>query len=386
MKNIQEKAEIIDRPIRFMELCGTHSESIAKHGIKNILPENIKLITGPGCPVCVTDQSEIDIITGLALAGIPIACYGDAVNIPGSLGSLENARQKGAQVFIVYDVAEALELSKKISNLVFWGIGFETTTVMTAWGIQNNLTVFSSHKLFPPAMEALLKNNKKNPVIASVAKQSRNFKYSLTKNGIATVAMLPRNDNRIDGFINPGHVSAIIGTEVYEKFQIPQVVAGFGAEDVLLAIEMLLNQIISGEKKVENEYVRLVKKEGNQKAQKIIYEVFEIRNASWRGLGEIKNSGLKIRKKYQQLDAEYIHRDLIAKIKKEIKPKKNARLDSRGRPLVDARRACRCGEVLQGLIESRQCPLFGKSCTPDNPQGACMVSREGSCNIEYRFS
>lgn len=336
LKNIEKKAQIIDRPLRFMELCGTHSEAIAKHGIKNILPKNIKLITGPGCPVCVTDQSEIDVVTGLALSGIPIACYGDATNIPGSLGSLENARQKGAQVHIIYDVTEALGLSKRIPNLVFWGIGFETTTVMTAWGIQQGLKVFSSHKLFPPAMEALLKNNK----------------------------------IRIDGFINPGHVSVIIGTKVYEKFKIPQVVSGFGAEDVLLAIEMLLDQVISGEKKVENEYARLVKKEGNVKARKLISEVFEIRNASWRGLGEIKNSGLKIRKKYQHLDAEFIHRDLIAKIKKEIKPKKNA---------------CRCGEVLQGLIESKQCKLFGKSCTPDNPQGACMVSREGSCNIEYRY-
>jgi len=184
-------------------------------------------------------------------------------------------------------------------------------------------------------------------------------------------ALLANNKIRIDGFINPGHVSAIIGTEVYEKFQIPQVIAGFGAEDVLLAIEMLLGQIISGEKKVENEYTRLVKKEGNQKAQKIISEIFEIRNASWRGLGEIEKSGLKIRKKYQHLNAEFIHRDLITKIKKEIKPKKNA---------------CRCGEVLQGLIESKQCKLFGKSCTPDNPQGACMVSREGSCNINFRFT
>ena len=165
-------------------------------------------------------------------------------------------------------------------------------------------------------------------------------------------------------------MSAIIGTEIYEKFPIPQAVAGFSAEDVLLAIEMILSQIISEEKKVENEYTRLVKKEGNAKARELILEVFEIRNASWRGLGEIEKSGLKIRKKYQHLDAEFIHRDLIAKIKKEIKPKKNA---------------CRCGEVLQGIIESKQCKLFGKSCTPDSPQGACMVSREGSCNINFRF-
>jgi hydrogenase expression/formation protein HypD len=320
-----------------MELCGTHSEAIAKHSLKDVLPKNIKLITGPGCPVCVTDQSEIDIVAGLALAGIPIACYGDATNIPGSLESLESARQHGADVHIVYDITQALELSKKIPELVFWGIGFETTTAMTAWGIKKGLKVFSSHKLFPPAMEALMNNN----------------------------------NIKIDGFINPGHVSAIIGTEVYQKFKIPQVVAGFEAQDVLLAISMLLDQIISEEEKVENEYGRLVKKNGNSKALNLISEIFEIRNASWRGLGEIKNSGLKIRKKYRPQDAEYIHRDLIFKIKKDIKIKPST---------------CRCGEVLQGLIESRQCSLFGKVCTPDNPQGACMVSREGACSINYRFN
>lgn len=336
IEEINKKAKIINRPIRFMELCGTHSEVIAKHRIKDILPKNIKLIAGPGCPICVADQDDIDIITGLALSGIPIACYGDAVNILGNLGSLEKARQKGAEIHIVYDIAEALRISKKKHNLIFWGIGFETTTPMTAWGIQNGLTVFSSHKLFPPAMAVLLKNNK----------------------------------IRIDGFINPGHVSAIIGTEIYEKFVVPQIVAGFSGVDVLQAIDMLLDQIIAKEKKVENEYTRLVKKDGNKKAQKLISKIFEVRNARWRGLGEIKKSGLKIRKKYQKQDAEFIYRDLINKIKKEIKPKKNA---------------CRCGEVLQGLIEPKNCQLFRRVCTQDNPQGACMVSREGSCNISYRY-
>ncbi|HRY82634.1 MAG TPA: hydrogenase formation protein HypD [Candidatus Moranbacteria bacterium] len=336
LKNIQEKAKIIRRPIRLMELCGTHSETIAKYGIKNILPKNIKMISGPGCPVCVADQSDVDIITGLALSGIPIACYGDSANIPGNLGSLENARQQGAEIYIVYDISEALKISKKNPDLIFWGIGFETTAPMTAWGIQNGLKVFSSHKIFPPAMRALLRNNK----------------------------------IKIDGFINPGHVSVIIGAEIYKKFKIPQVVAGFSATDVIKAIDMLLDQITKKEKKVENEYARLVQKEGNKKAQKLISKVFEAKNARWRGLGEIKNSGLKIKKKYKNQDAEFIHRELIAKIKKNIKNK----------PSV-----CHCGEVLQGIIEPKNCPLFRKVCTPDNPQGACMVSREGSCNVEYRY-
>ena len=337
LKNIQDKAKQINRPVRLMELCGTHAETIAKHAIKDILPKNISLISGPGCPVCVTDQEEIDVITGLALAGIPIACYGDASNIPGNRGSLEGARQQGAKIYIIYDINQALELSKKNPDLVFWGIGFETTTPMTAWGIENGLKVFSSHKLFSPAMAVLLSNKK----------------------------------IRIDGFINPGHVSAIIGTETYKKFKIPQVVAGFEAEDVLLAVDDLLEQIILKKSEVKNEYTRLVKKGGNKKAQKIIAKFFEIKNAKWRGIGEIKNSGLKVKAKYKNQDAEFIHRDLISKIKKEIKTKSTG---------------CRCGEVLQGLIETKECPLFKKVCTPDNPQGACMVSGEGSCNIEYKYA
>lgn len=337
LKNIERLAKNIGREIRFMELCGSHSEAIAKYGIKNLVPKNIKLISGPGCPICVADQEDVNVIFGLALSGIPIACYGDASNIPGSSGSLEDARQQGSEIYVVYDVSEALKIFQKIPNLVFWGIGFETTAPATAWGIKYGLNVFSSHKLFPPAMKALLENNR----------------------------------IKIDGFINPGHVSAIIGTEIYKKFQIPQVIAGFEAKDILHAIEMLLDQIILKEKKVENEYERLVKKEGNLKAKDLIYEVFEVGDAKWRGLGKIENSGLKIRKKYQNQDAEFVYKDLINRIKKEIKPKKNA---------------CRCGEVLQGIIEPKQCPLFRRTCFPKNPQGACMVSREGSCNVEYRIN
>jgi len=342
LDNIRQKAAQIKRPLRFMELCGTHAEAIAKHGIKSLMPENIKLITGPGCPVCVTDQEDIDIIVGLAIAGISVVCYGDAVGVPGNLGSLEEARRNGSDVRMVYDVSEIVEthcnasIRKGKSNLVFWGLGFETTTPATAWAVAQGVTVFSSHKIFPPAMEILLKNK----------------------------------DVKIDGFINPGHVSTIIGTQIYKQFKIPQVVAGFEAMDVLRAVDMLLDQIISGKTEVQNEYTRLVKKEGNKKALKLINDTFEIVDSKWRGLGVIKKAGLKLKKKYQARDAEYIYRDIIKDIKSKIKPKYNA---------------CRCGEVLQGMIESRECPLFGKICTPDSPQGACMVSTEGSCNIEYRY-
>lgn len=336
LKKIRAKAAQIGRPLRFMELCGTHSQTIAAGGLKSLMPKNIKLIAGPGCPVCVTDQSDIDVMVGLALEGIPIAVYGDAVNVPGNIMSLEQARQKSADVSIIYSVEDAMKLKKDKPNLVFFGLGFETTAPMTAWAVKYGLTVYSAHKIFPPAMAALLANK----------------------------------DIRVDGFINPGHVSAIIGTEVYKKFKVPQVIAGFEGLDVLRAINLLLEQILAGKAEVENEYTRVVRKNGNVKAKKIIEEFFEIADAKWRGLGEIKKSGLKIRKKYQKQDAEFVYKELIKKIKAQIKPKPSA---------------CCCGLVLQGLIEPRECKLFKKVCTPDNPQGACMVSVEGSCNIEYRY-
>ncbi|MFA5962244.1 MAG: hydrogenase formation protein HypD [Parcubacteria group bacterium] len=337
LKNIHENAEKIGRPIRLMELCGTHSQTIAEHGIKKLMPENITLVSGPGCPVCVTDQTDIDVVVGLALAGIPVAVYGDTIQVPGNVMSLEEAKRNGADIRVVYSISEAVEMQKEKSNLVFFGLGFETTTGMTAWAIKNGLTVYSAHKLFPPAMEALLANKK----------------------------------IKVDGFIDPGHVSAIIGTEVFEKFKIPQVVAGFSGEDVLIAIDKLLGQILENKSRVENVYGRLVKKEGNRKALNLINEVFEVSDAKWRGLGEIKNSGLKIRKKYQAQDAQFVHKKLIEKIRKEIKIKPSA---------------CQCGLVLQGLIEPKACLLFRKACTPESPQGACMVSVEGSCNVEFRFA
>lgn len=336
IENINKLAKKIGREARLMELCGTHSQAVAQNGIKNMLPKNVKLVSGPGCPVCVTDQSDIDVMVGLALAGIPVAAYGDVLDVPGNLMSLAQARQKGAKVFAVYDVAEVLKLKEKYSDIVFFGLGFETTTPPTAWAVQNGITTYSAHKIFPPAMAALLSNKK----------------------------------IKVNGFINPGHVSAIIGTEVYKQFNVPQVVAGFEGVDVLRAIEMLLTQIADGKKIVENEYPRLVKKNGNPKARKMIDEVFEISNAKWRGLGEIPNSGLKIRKKYQKQDAEFVHKDLIKKIKSTIQVKSSA---------------CKCGLVLQGLIEPKDCPLFKKICNPENPQGACMVSVEGSCNVEYGY-
>lgn len=342
IKEINSIALSIDKEVNLMELCGTHTYAVVKNGINELLPDNVKLKSGPGCPVCVTDQQDIDIIVHLAMSGIPIATYGDALRVPGSEMSLAEARAEGADVVAVYSIDEIvgavskLPLSKK-KEMVFFGIGFETTTPASAWAIKNGLVVYSAHKRFVPAMAALL------------------------------------NDKRIkiDGFINPGHVSTIIGLEPYREFKFPQVVAGFEASDVLIAIKMLLTQIDQGQARVENQYTRLVNQEGNVRACELINEVFDTGDSSWRGLGVVKKSGLKIKKKFKEQDAEHIFKKEIANYLMNRKEKHTG---------------CRCGDVLKGLIEPRQCPLFQKACTPDHPQGACMVSVEGACSIVNKFN
>jgi len=333
---IKSLASQLNRNTKLMELCGTHSQTVAKYNLKSLLPPNIELISGPGCPICVTDQTDIDIAIGLAENDIPIAIYGDALSLPGTNSSLEKLKQQGKKIFVVYSTQDALNIQKQAPDLIFFGIGFETTTPMTAWAIKQGLKVYSAHKLFPPAMAALLAN----PNI------------------------------QIDGFIDPGHVSAIIGEKPYEQFKIPQVISGFEPEDVLISIQMLLEMILNNQNEVKNQYKRVVKPEGNIEAQKIIDEIFEITDANWRGIGNIPNSGLKIKKEFQNQDAEYIHKDSIKKIKQNIEPKPNS---------------CICGKILQGLAKPVDCPLFAKACTPENPQGACMVSIEGACQIEYKY-
>ncbi len=408
MLNIIHKINIlakkIHRPIVLMELCGTHTEAVARHGIKKLLPKNIKLLSGPGCPVCVTDQRDINAIIALAMEGIPIACYGDVLRVPGTLVnqkskiknqkcnsklknnpichcekpsratkqsqgsiinlSLDKTRELGADITEVYSVEDALELQKKKPNIVFFGLGFETTTPMTASAIKRGLTVYSSHKAFVPAMKALLNT----PQL------------------------------KIDGFINPGHVSAIIGIEPYKKFKLPQVIAGFEANDVLITIYMLLKQIAEGRAEVENEYTRLVRPEGNPKARKLINEVFETGDGYWRGIGKIPNSGFDIRPKYSQFDAKIKYKNILngchsersrSEVKNPVENSKNIfipRDSSVARlPQNDINSNCICGAILRGLKEPQDCKLFNKKCTLDNPVGACMVSSEGACGIEAKF-
>jgi hydrogenase expression/formation protein HypD len=341
---INSLASKIHHPIVLMELCGTHTEAVARHGIKKLLPKNIKLLSGPGCPVCVTDQRDINAVIALAIAGIPIACYGDVLRVPGTIKyknanktlSLDSARELGADITEVYSVEDALELQKIKPNIVFFGLGFETTTPMTANAIKRGLTVYTSHKAFVPAMAALL----------------------------ATPQL------KIDGFINPGHVSVIIGIEPYKQFGLPQVIAGFESDDVLKTIYVLLKQITENRAEVENEYTRLVKPDGNPKARELINEVFETGDAYWRGIGKIPNSGFEIRKKYAEFDAKIKYKNII----------ENSELN-----IENSATGCICGAILRGLKEPQDCKLFNKKCTPDNPIGACMVSSEGACGIEAKF-
>ncbi len=344
LAKIEELAGKIGRDVKFMEVCGTHTQAVSRSGIRDVLPENIKLITGPGCPVCVTPQKDIDAIVSLALSGIPVATYGDVLRVPGAFGTLDNARENGATVFDVYSTEDALGILKEHNDLVFFGLGFDTTTPMTAYAIKNGLTVYSTHKLFLPAMEALLE----------------------------------MGEIKIDGFIDPGHVSAVIGTKPYNNMDIAQVITGFEARDVLIAVYMLLRQVSEGRADVENQYTRVVKDSGNKVAHKLIFDVFDIDKGDnelsagyWRGFGYIQGSGLKIREKYSKFDAKIKYRDILNKIdfSKSIDPP-----------------GCACGEIIRGLRGPKNCPMFGTACTPDNPVGPCMVSVEGACNVSLSCS
>ncbi len=339
LKNIEYLAKQINRNVQLMEVCGSHTQAISRYGIRNILPKNIILISGPGCPVCVTSQGDIDAIVYLAKNNIPIATYGDVLRVPGYYGSLDMARERGAKVFDVYSTEDALKLKDKYPDLVFFGLGFDTTAPMSAYAIKKGLTVYSTHKVFLPAMEALLE----------------------------------MGEIKIDGFIDPGHVSAIVGTEPYKSMRVSQVITGFEAEDVLVGIYMLLKQIKENRAEVENQYLRCVKKQGNKKARELIFDVFQISDGDWRGFGIISNSGLEIKSKYKEFNAKIKYKDIIDKSKVESRKSKVGI-------------GCACGEIIRGLKSPQECPMFGRACNPNNPIGPCMVSVEGACNVSFRYA
>lgn len=333
------------KPIRLMEVCGGHTMSIQKYGIPYLLPENVELISGPGCPVCVTSRSYIDRAVAYSrLDDVIITTYGDLIRVPGSSSSLDKEKAKGADIRIVYSILDALLIAKENRNkkIVFLGIGFETTAPSSAAGIIkaqmagiNNFYVYSAHKVMPPAMETLIDE------------------------GVM-----------IDGYIGPGHVSTITGEGIYinipKKFGLGVVISGFEPVDLMQSILMLVRQFENNDPKVEIEYTRAVKPEGNIKAQEMLDEVFEYRDDWWRGLGVLANSGLKIREKYARFDAE-------EQIKVEVEELKEPK-------------GCICGDILRGVNKPKDCKLFATVCTPSNPVGSCMVSSEGSCAAYYLYN
>lgn len=345
-KAILQKIETLSRKkIRLMEVCGTHTMSIFKSGIRTMLPDTISLLSGPGCPVCVTTQQEIDMFIELSRReDVIVATFGDLIRVPGSESSLQKEKAGGSDIRIVYSTMDALQIAKKNpdKSVVFLGIGFETTAPTVAASLLSarqmgidNYFVFSAHKLVPPALTALVGNK----------------------------------DVRVDGFILPGHVSVIIGERAYQSialnYHVPCVIAGFEPTDILQAIFQLITQIGSGNAKVENAYPRAVTVNGNETAQRILSQVFRVTDASWRGIGKIPESGMKIRKKFSAFDAE-----------------KRFQLDV---PESKEPQGCACGKILIGLMTPPDCPLYGKTCTPVSPVGPCMVSSEGTCAAYYRY-
>ncbi len=329
-----------------MEVCGTHTMAIAKSGLRSLVPPNIKLLSGPGCPVCVTAQGDIDAVIDLAARpGICLVTFGDMMRVPGTERSLQEIRGEGADIRVVYSPMDALKMAagEPDKEIVFLGIGFETTAPAVAACVEmaaerrlTNFSVFSLHKVVPPALEALFSD----PTV------------------------------KVDGLICPGHVSAVIGLEPYMKlardFHMPCVVAGFETMDVLQTIVMLLNQLEKGVAQAQIQYGRVVRPDGNPVALDLMSRVFAPSGARWRGLGEIPGSGLRLADNLSNYDA---------RLKFEVPDYEDKEI-----------KGCACGEILTGRLSPQECKLFGKGCTPLKPIGPCMVSHEGACAAYYRYT
>lgn len=335
----------LERPVKIMEVCGGHTHTIFRFGLEALMPDNVDLVHGPGCPVCVLPVGRVDDAIAIAeQPGVIFATYGDAMRVPGSKKSLLGAKAEGCDVRTVYSPVDALAIAQAEPErqVVFFGLGFETTVPSTALTLQQakalgveNFSVFSNHITIIPTLEALLAGGE-----------------------------------RIDGFVGPGHVTMVIGTAPYEFIARdhgrPFVVSGFEPLDVLSSIHQVLEMLVSGEPRVVNEYKRVVRDEGNAQALGAIEEVFEVRpHFEWRGLGTIERSGLQLREGYRQFDAE-------------------AKFAIPALSVADPK-ACQCGEVLKGALKPWECKVFGTACTPETPIGSCMVSSEGACAAYYNY-
>ena len=332
------------RRVKLMEVCGSHTMAIARYALRDLLPPNVSLVSGPGCPVCVTDPGYVDAAIDLAARGVALATFGDMVRVPGSSATLLDARAAGATVRVCYSPAQALDWAAADPGRawVILAVGFETTAApLAALALDiarrglGNLTLLTALKTVPPALDALVLD----PALA------------------------------IDGFLCPAHVSAIIGARAYLPYAArhgrPCVVAGFEPLDILLGVEGLLTQLLRGEARVDNQYARVVRDDGNPAAQRAIARALRPVDAPWRGLGVIPASGLALAPELEALDASLRHE----------------------RPLTAGRvnPACHCGDVLKGLLDPTGCPLFGRPCTPERPFGPCMVSAEGSCAAAFKY-
>lgn len=339
------KEECGGRKLNLMEVCGTHTVSIFRSGLKALLPKNLRLLSGPGCPVCVTPRKTIDKVIAYARqSDTIIATFGDMLNVPGSSSSLREEKARKADIRLIYSPLECLTFARERPDkrVILLAIGFETTTPAVAATVLEakrlnlpNLFFLSGGKLIPPAMAALLEDG----------------------------------ENRIDGFLCPGHVSVIIGKKPYAKiakrYGTPCVIGGFEPLDILLAIRELVLLTGEGKAGVENLYPRAVREDGNPKARRVVEMVFEVRNSEWRGLGTIPQSGFFLRPEYDDFNIEAVRP--VTVVSTEENP------------------ACLCGEMLRGVSEPEDCPSFGSACTPSRPLGPCMVSSEGACSAWYKY-
>jgi hydrogenase expression/formation protein HypD len=350
-KNLSEKivSKLKDMKlnIRLMHVCGTHQDTLVRFGLDELLKNaGVEIKQGPGCPVCVTTPKEIEEAMLLARKGKIITVFGDMIKVPGQKYSLADMRTQGYKIKIVYSIDDALKIAGETEeDVVFMAIGFETTAPSTASAILNappeNFSILSYHRIIPPALKAIIE----------------------------------MGEVKLHGLIEPGHVSTIIGAKPYEflskDYGVPQVIAGFEPLDLMMGVYMLAKQIKNKKAEVEIEYKRSVRYDGNKKAMKVMKDVFELCDIAWRGFPVIKNSGLKLKNTFQHYDAQ-------KKFEDELKELNNLEFKEP--------KGCRCGEMLRGLTNPDDCPLFGKSCTPATPVGPCMVSREGNCNIMFRYS
>ncbi len=349
-KLIEQEANKLSKPINIMEVCGGHTHTIMKYGLNQLIPENINFIHGPGCPVCVMPKERIDMAFALSLQpNVILVTLGDMIKVPGSNGNLQDARAKGADVRFVYSPLDCIKIATDSKNqdkiIIYFAIGFETTTPMTTALINQvikkdikNILFHINHVTVPEPMRVLLDDK----------------------------------TNTIDAFIGPAHVSVISGSKIYDEFPLkykkPVVVSGFEPVDVMESVYMIIKQFTSNRCEVEVQYTRSVSKDGNIVAQKLNDKFFEKREFfRWRGIGDIAQSALKLKDEYKKYDAEVIYKDIL--------PTKQ----------IDDHKLCICGDILKGKANPKDCKVFGTACTPSNPMGSCMVSSEGACSAYYKY-